>query len=105
ALAVAVEVEAGRIRPRGRPDVELPVDETLERLRDACASRIVYVAVDRVGGAGGPDIEGLTRAAFRAQRPVIASGGIGTAEDVAAALRRDRPAVIAEIKRASPSAG
>ena len=32
----------------------------------------------------GPDLDGLSRLALRTQRPVVASGGIATAEDVAA---------------------
>jgi phosphoribosylformimino-5-aminoimidazole carboxamide ribonucleotide (ProFAR) isomerase len=83
-LAVAVEVGSGRITARGRDDVDLPLDESLDWLRDAGVSRIVYVDVDRVGALAGPDLEGLARTAFRTQRPVVASGGIGTAGDVRA---------------------
>jgi phosphoribosylformimino-5-aminoimidazole carboxamide ribotide isomerase len=42
------------------------------------------VAVDRVGGLGGPDIESVSHVAFRTQRPVLVSGGIGRSGDVGA---------------------
>jgi len=84
AVAVALEVSGETIRPRGRPDVHLPLDETVDWLRGIGAARYVHVAVDRVGGLEGPDLEGISRAAFRTQRPVIASGGVGGASDVRA---------------------
>src|SRR5690349_13194177 len=73
-----------RIRPRGRIDLDLPFEETLDWLAGTEAARFLHVAVDRVGGLTGPDLEGPARLAFRTRRPVIASGGIATAEDVGA---------------------
>jgi phosphoribosylformimino-5-aminoimidazole carboxamide ribonucleotide (ProFAR) isomerase len=84
-LAVAVEVEGDRIRPRGRPDVDLPLDETVSWLASTGATRFVHVAVDRVGELSGPDLDGAARVAFTTQRPVIVSGGIAREAHVAAA--------------------
>jgi phosphoribosylanthranilate isomerase len=81
-LAVALEVAGGAIRPRGREDLELPFAETLDWLRELGVPRFVHVAVDRVGGLSGPDLDGLASTAFRTQRPVIASGGVASAADV-----------------------
>jgi phosphoribosylformimino-5-aminoimidazole carboxamide ribotide isomerase len=83
-IVVAVEEVGGRVRPRGRPDVDLPFDETVAWLAGTAVDRYLYVAVDRVGSLAGPDTEGLTRLAFATKRPVIASGGIGSAADVGA---------------------
>jgi phosphoribosylformimino-5-aminoimidazole carboxamide ribonucleotide (ProFAR) isomerase len=84
AMAIAVEVEDGWIRPRGRAEIDLPLEETVGWLRDSGVARFVHVAVDRVGELAGPDLDGVAWLAFTTQRPVIASGGIRSAEDVAA---------------------
>jgi len=84
AVAVAVEVRDGRIRPRGRSDLDLPLEETLDWLTETGVTRLIHVAVDRVGDLSGPDMDAVSRAAFRTQRAVIASGGVAGAEDVAA---------------------
>jgi phosphoribosylformimino-5-aminoimidazole carboxamide ribonucleotide (ProFAR) isomerase len=83
-IVAAVEVSGGRIRPRGRPDVDLPLEETLAWLAGTDVARYLHVAVDRVGALAGPDTEGLSRVAFATKRPVIASGGIGSADHVRA---------------------
>ena len=81
-IVVAVEESGGRIRPRGRPDLDLPLEETVEWLAGTGVARYLHVAVDRVGALTGPDTEGLSRLAFATKRPVIASGGIATEGDV-----------------------
>jgi phosphoribosylformimino-5-aminoimidazole carboxamide ribonucleotide (ProFAR) isomerase len=83
-IVVALEVSKGRIRPRGRPDTDLPVEETLEWLAQVDVARYLHVAVDRVGGLAGPDVAGVAAAALRLRRPVIASGGVARVEDVRA---------------------
>ncbi|MFN2544698.1 MAG: HisA/HisF-related TIM barrel protein [Actinomycetota bacterium] len=83
ALAVAVEVENGWIRPRGGAEVDLPLEDTIAWLQASGVARFIHVAVDRVGEMVGPDLDGVSRLAFATQRPVIASGGIRSAEDVA----------------------
>ena len=51
----------------------------------------VITDIGRDGMLDGPDIDGLAAAAAATDVPVIASGGVGTLDDVARA-RRDRPA-------------
>ena len=82
-IVVAVEESRGRIRPRGRASVDLPLEETVDWLAGTDAARYLHVAVDRVSGLGGPDLDGLSRLASRLRRPLLASGGIASAEDVA----------------------
>jgi phosphoribosyl isomerase A len=84
AVAVAIEMVAGRIRPRGRSDLDLPLEETLDWLTETGVTRLIHVAVDRVGDLSGPDLDGVSRTSFRTQRAVIASGGVSSAEDVRA---------------------
>jgi phosphoribosylformimino-5-aminoimidazole carboxamide ribonucleotide (ProFAR) isomerase len=84
AVAVALEVSGDTVAPRGRPDIALPLGETIDWLKEIGVARCVHVAVDRVGELAGPELEGASHAAFRIQRPVIVSGGIRGAADVQA---------------------
>ena len=46
--------------------------------------------IGRDGMLGGPDVDGLAAAAAATDVPVIASGGVGSLDDVAALAGRDR---------------
>src|SRR5207342_975401 len=74
-LIVGIEVDGGRIRPRGRVDGDLGLAETLEWLVGSGASGFLVTAVARVAGMGGPDL-GVVQRVVRAGRPVIAAGGV-----------------------------
>lgn len=74
---VGIEVEGGRIRPRGRTDGDLPLVETLGWLSAIGASRFLVTAVSRVGVGTGPDLD-ILRRAVRSGRPTYAAGGIAT---------------------------
>jgi phosphoribosyl isomerase A len=76
---VGIEVDAGRIRPRGRDAGDLPLLETLGWVSALGAARFLVTAVARVGGGSGPDLEVIRRVA-RAGRPTLAAGGIATLE-------------------------
>ena len=89
-LAIGIEVDDGRISPRGRVASEMPLDETVERLAAIGARRMVVTDVRRVGGLAGPDIETLRRVARAGRCPLIASGGVATLEDVRSLLDVDR---------------
>ena len=78
-----IEVEDGRIRPRGRRDGDLPLSETLGWLVASGAAGFLVTAVARVGAMGGPDLETVRRV-VRGGRPVIAAGGIASLEDLRA---------------------
>jgi len=82
AVAVALEVSGDTVGPRGRPDISLPLAETLDWIKEIGVARCVHVAVNRVGELAGPDVDGASLAAFRIQRPVIVSGGVRGAADV-----------------------
>lgn len=80
ALAIGMETEGGRVRPRGRRtgEVDLGLGETLEWVAGAGAARVVLTDVARVGAGGGPDLEAVGSVARAAGCPVIVSGGIAT---------------------------
>ena len=82
-LVVGIEMEAGRIRSRGRDPVDLPLLETLGWLVSAGATSLLVTSVDKVGQRSGPDLE-LVKRVVRAGRPVVAAGGIASVEDLRA---------------------
>jgi phosphoribosylformimino-5-aminoimidazole carboxamide ribonucleotide (ProFAR) isomerase len=81
-LAIGIEVEEGRISPRGRISIEAPLDETVDRLAAIGARRLLVTNVGRVGGLAGPDLETLARVGRAVRCPLIASGGFATLGDV-----------------------
>jgi phosphoribosylformimino-5-aminoimidazole carboxamide ribotide isomerase len=82
---IAVSLDA-----RGREDEPdgwtlaggVPVVDAVKELEDAGALLFIYRDVGRDGTLGGPDIEGLSRLTELTDRPVIASGGIGSLEEL-----------------------
>jgi phosphoribosylformimino-5-aminoimidazole carboxamide ribonucleotide (ProFAR) isomerase len=85
-LLVGIEVDEGRIRPRGRTEGDLPLAETLGWLVDSGATGFLVTAVARVGGLRGPDLAVVGRV-LRAGRPVVAAGGVASLDDLRALYR------------------
>jgi len=82
-LCVGIEASGPTIRPRG-DGAELPLWETLVWLGELDVSRYVFTEVDRVGELEGPDLDGIWALATHTGKPVIASGGIRSIEDLTA---------------------
>ena len=83
-LAVGLETEAGRVRPRGRHRVvDLDLVDTMSWLATVDAARFVHTNVRRVGELGGPDLEGLATV-LGAGAPAISAGGIRSIADLVA---------------------
>lgn len=82
-LVIGIEVEAGRIRSRGRDPVDLPLLQTLGWLVSAGATSLLVTSISEVGQRSGPDLE-LVRRVVRAGRPVLAAGGIASVADLRA---------------------
>jgi phosphoribosylformimino-5-aminoimidazole carboxamide ribonucleotide (ProFAR) isomerase len=101
-LIVGIEVDDGRIRPRGANGVDLPLLETLGWLVAGGARVFLVTAVARVGSLDGPDVSVVERV-VRAGRPVIAAGGIASMQDLASL--RAAGAVGAVVGRAALEGG
>jgi cyclase len=84
-----VVVEGGR-RPTGRDALEW-IAAAVER----GAGEILLTSIDRDGTRGGYDLELISAAARTVPVPVIASGGAGTPDHLAAALAAGAAAVLA----------
>jgi phosphoribosylformimino-5-aminoimidazole carboxamide ribotide isomerase len=82
-LCLGIEAEGPSIRPRGG-GAELPLWETLTWLAALEVRRYVFTEVGRVGALSGPDLDGIWALATHTARPVLASGGIRSLEDLRA---------------------
>ena len=84
ALVVGIETDGARIEPRGGEGIELPLWETLEWLGELKVARFLHTEVGRVGGLGGPDLDGVWALAKSTGRPVLGSGGVRDLDDLRA---------------------
>ena len=85
-LCVGIESSGPTIRPRG-DGPELSLWETLLWLSELDVSRYLFTEVDRVGELEGPDLDGIWALATHTGKPVIASGGIRSIDDLTAVAR------------------
>ena len=80
-LCIGIEADGPTIRPRGR-GAELPLWDTLVWLAELGVPRFVFTEVARVSSLEGPDLDGVWALATHTGRPVLASGGVRSLEDV-----------------------
>ena len=81
-IAVGLDVRGTTLAARGWTKEGGDLWETLERLdREGCA-RYVVTDVDKDGMLKGPNVQLLQDVCARTDRPVVASGGISTLEDL-----------------------
>ena len=84
-LVVAIDVRDGRLAIRGwTGEADVTVEEAATRCAAAGVARVLCTAVDRDGTLAGPDVDLMTRVRDSSGLPVLAAGGIGTTEDLAA---------------------
>jgi phosphoribosylformimino-5-aminoimidazole carboxamide ribonucleotide (ProFAR) isomerase len=83
-IAVGLDVRGHVLAARGWTEEGGDLFETIERLeRDGC-SRYVVTDVTKDGTLKGPNLELLKEVCAATSKPVIASGGISSLEDIAA---------------------
>jgi phosphoribosyl isomerase A len=83
-IAVGLDVRGTTLAARGWTREGGDLWETLERLdREGCA-RYVVTDVAKDGMLAGPNLRLLRDVCSRTERPVVASGGVSTTQDVAA---------------------
>ena len=100
AVVVGLEVDGGRIRPRGSSAVDDGLDlmATVGWLHAAGVPAFLVTATGRVGGLEGPDVDVVRRVA-RAGRPTFAAAGVRSLDDLRAL--RDAGAAGAVVGRAA----
>jgi len=84
AIAVGLDVRGTTLAARGWTKDGGDLFEVLERLESAGCARYVVTDVTKDGTLQGPNIDLLTSVASKTDKPVIASGGISTLDDIAA---------------------
>lgn len=103
-LAVGLDVRGGvpggTVAPRGRSIGGPGVEEVLGWLPAARPALVVFTAVEADGAMSGPDLAAVAAVARRIGRPVLASGGVRSLEDLAALGRLDPPPAGAIVGRA-----
>ena len=60
----------------------LSLDEAIDQVLEHDVAALIVTAIDRDGTLSGPDLEGLGEVLARSRVPVVASGGVGGAEDL-----------------------
>jgi len=84
-IAVGLDHRSGELRTRGWLDYSgVRVEELVDRLTVDGVGAFVVTDISRDGVLEGPDLEGLRALATRTTVPVIASGGVGSLDDVRA---------------------
>ena len=83
AIAVGLDVRGTTLAARGWTKDGGDLWQVLERLEEAGCTRYVVTDVTKDGTLKGPNIELLRQVMERTHRPVIASGGIASLDDIA----------------------
>ncbi|GAA3288883.1 bifunctional 1-(5-phosphoribosyl)-5-((5-phosphoribosylamino)methylideneamino)imidazole-4-carboxamide isomerase/phosphoribosylanthranilate isomerase PriA [Arthrobacter citreus] len=84
AIAVGLDVRGTTLAARGWTKEGGDLWEVLARLEDAGCPRYVVTDVTKDGTLRGPNLELLREVLTRTNRPVVASGGISSLDDLAA---------------------
>ena len=82
AIAVGLDVRGTTLSARGWTKDGGDIWQVLERLEDAGCARYVVTDVTKDGTLQGPNVELLRQVMDRTHRPVIASGGISSLDDL-----------------------
>lgn len=83
-IAVGLDVRGETLAARGWTEEGGNLWDVLERLEDANCARYVVTDVTKDGTMRGPNVELLREVCERTERPVVASGGISSLDDLAA---------------------
>lgn len=95
-VAVGLDARNGRIATHGWTETtEVTVIDAARRFADCGVDALVATDIARDGTMGGPDRDGLENLLANAPLPVIASGGVGTIEDLRSLARLEATAVSA----------
>ena len=82
AIAVGLDVRGTTLAARGWTQEGGDLFEVLQRLEDAGCARYVVTDVTKDGTLRGPNIELLRQVMAKTDKPVVASGGISSLQDI-----------------------
>ena len=87
-IAVSLDARGGELASHGwTVGSGVPMLDAVKAFEDAGVSWFIYTDVERDGTLGGPDVPGLLRLTEATRLPVIASGGVGSLEDLRTVAR------------------
>ncbi|ADD43644.1 bifunctional 1-(5-phosphoribosyl)-5-((5-phosphoribosylamino)methylideneamino)imidazole-4-carboxamide isomerase/phosphoribosylanthranilate isomerase PriA [Stackebrandtia nassauensis] len=81
-VAIGLDVRGGRLAARGWTREGGELFETLARLETAGCARYVVTDVNSDGMLSGPNVDLLRQVCSHTDKPVIASGGVSTLDDI-----------------------
>ncbi|MBW3548555.1 MAG: 1-(5-phosphoribosyl)-5-[(5-phosphoribosylamino)methylideneamino]imidazole-4-carboxamide isomerase [Actinobacteria bacterium] len=85
AVAVGLDARAGEVAVRGWAEgAGVPLLDAVRRFEDAGVAALVVTEIGRDGTLSGPDVEGLAEVVAVTSVDVVASGGVGTLDDLRA---------------------
>jgi 1-(5-phosphoribosyl)-5-[(5-phosphoribosylamino)methylideneamino] imidazole-4-carboxamide isomerase/N-(5'phosphoribosyl)anthranilate isomerase len=84
AIAVGLDVRGTTLAARGWTKDGGDLWDVLDRLEDAGCARYIVTDVTKDGMLRGPNLELLAEVLRRTERPVVASGGVSSLDDIAA---------------------
>lgn len=87
-IAVSLDARGGELTSHGwTVGSGVPVIDAVERFESAGVGLFIYTDVTRDGTMSGPNVGGLIRLAETTALPVVASGGIGSLEELRSVAR------------------
>ncbi len=82
-IAVGIDARAGKVAVQGWvEDSEVKATELAQRFEDIGVSCIIYTDIERDGTGIGPNIDATIALARATSIPIIASGGVGSLQDL-----------------------
>jgi phosphoribosylformimino-5-aminoimidazole carboxamide ribotide isomerase len=91
-VAVGIDARQGRVAIEGwAADTNVAARDLARRFEDAGVASIIYTDIGRDGTGSGVNIDETAQIADAVSVPVIASGGIGSLDDLGALKRRAHP--------------
>ena len=84
-VAVGLDSRGGEVAVRGWTESSgRTLPEVLAAVEDAPLGAVIVTDIARDGMLGGPDVKGMAAVLTATRHPVVASGGVGTLEDLRA---------------------
>jgi phosphoribosylformimino-5-aminoimidazole carboxamide ribotide isomerase len=97
-VAVGIDARQGRVAIEGwAADTNVAARDLARGFEDAGVACIIYTDIARDGTGSGVNIDETTQIAHAVSVPVIASGGIGSLDDLAALKRLAHPNIVGVI--------
>lgn len=97
-IAVSLDVKAGQVAIEGwTVGTDTPLLDAVRGFEDAGVSVLIYTDVTRDGTMVGPNLDGLTKLSAMTRLPLIASGGIGSLEELRSIARLHSEGVVGAV--------